>query len=76
MNNTGMKKYRVFHRAQKLFSDQVATSAQAACSQAGWYIGDCWVRENTLVVIDLTSDSGHRGGGWKNVTSHEIPRTK
>ena len=35
---------------------------------AGWLIGNCWVRERTPVRSDPSSDSGHAGGGWRNIT--------
>lgn len=67
-----MKSYRLYHRVLKLFRDIEAESAQEACQQVGWYIADTWVRELTPVVSDPSSESGHRGGGWKNVTPREV----
>lgn len=66
-----MKTYRLYHRIQKVFRDVEAESAQEACDQVGWLIGNTWVRELTPVVSDSSSESGHRGGGWKNVTPRE-----
>lgn len=63
-----MKTYRLYHRIQERFEQVEAESAQEACQAVGWYIGDTWVREFTQVVKDPTAESGHRGGGWKNVT--------
>lgn len=64
-----MKTYRIYHRALKQFRQVTAASAQNACRQAGWLIGDCWVREFTPVVSNPNTASGHSGGGWRNVTS-------
>lgn len=66
-----MKQYRLCHRSLKEFRDVEAESAQEACQTVGWLIGDVWVRELTPVVPDPTSESGHRGGGWKNITKRE-----
>ena len=63
-----MKTYRLYHRKQKEFRDIEAVSATEACLSYGWMIADVWVRELTPIVKDLTSESGHRGGGWKTVT--------
>jgi len=63
-----MKTYRLYHRVLREFRDVKAESAVEACNQVGWLIGDTWVRELTSVVADPSSESGHRGGGWKNVT--------
>lgn len=63
-----MKTYRLYHRLQKRFEEVDAPSAQEACEEVGWVIADVWVRELTPVVSDPTSESGHRGGGWRNVT--------
>lgn len=63
-----MKTYRIMHRGTGKFWDGEAGSAQEACEKAGWMIGDCWVRERTPRVADPTTESGSRGGGWKNVT--------
>lgn len=60
-----MKPYRIMNRISKEWWEGEAESAQEACDQAGWFIGDCWVRNKTPVVSDPTSESGHRGGGWK-----------
>jgi len=69
MTITGtIRHYRLFHRQLKQFQDMTAASAQEACQQAGWLIGDVWVRELTPIVRDPTSESGHRGGGWRNIT--------
>ncbi len=62
-----MKTYRIQNRITQQWWEGQAASAQEACDQAGWQIGDCWVRERTPVVPDPTADSGHRGGGWKTV---------
>ena len=67
-----MKQYRLYHRTLKEFRHEETESAQEACQKVGWLIGDVWVRELTPIVRDPTSESGHRGGGWKNVTPREI----
>lgn len=67
-----MKKYRLYHRTLRQFKDTEADSAQEACQQFGWLIGDVWVRELTPMISDPKSESGHRGGGWKNVTPREV----
>uniref|UniRef100_A0A6M3XYH8 Uncharacterized protein n=1 Tax=viral metagenome TaxID=1070528 RepID=A0A6M3XYH8_9ZZZZ len=72
MAEGAVKTYRLYHRIQKVSNDVEAESAQEACQKVGWYIADVWVRERTPVVADLTSESGHRGGGWKNVTPGEV----
>ncbi len=54
-----MKRYRLFHRVLEEFKDVEANSADEACQQAGWLIGDCWVREQTW---------GPHASGWRNVT--------
>jgi hypothetical protein len=59
------------HRITKQLWEGPADSAQQACSQAGWLIGDCWVRERTPMVPDPTTDSGHAGDGWRNITKKE-----
>lgn len=66
-----LKTYRLYHRIMKRFADLKAPSAQEACQKAGWYIADTWVRELTPVVRDPTTESGYRGGGWKNITPRE-----
>lgn len=65
------KLYRLYNRVQHIFKDVLADSAQEACQHYGWHIGNVWVREFTPVTHDPTSESGHRGGGWKNVTQKE-----
>ncbi len=67
-----MKTYRLYHRIRKVFRQLEAESAREACQRVGWDIADTWVRELTPVVSDPSSESGHRGGGWKNVTPKEI----
>ena len=67
-----MKTYRLFNRISGVFKEIQANSAQEACQAVGWYIADTWVREETPVVSDPTSDSGHRGGGWRNITKREV----
>ena len=67
-----MSEYRLYHRIEKRFKDVKAESAQEACDKVGWLIGDVWVREYTPVVSDPSSDSGHRGGGLRNITPREI----
>lgn len=67
-----MKVYRLYHRILKEFRDVTAKSAQEACEKVGWLIGDTWVRVKTPIVSDPSSESGHRGGGWKNVTPREL----
>lgn len=67
-----MKKYRLYHRIKKEFRDVEAKSAQEACQAVDWYIADTCVRELTPVIHDPTSESGHRGGGWKNVTPRKV----
>lgn len=69
-----MKTYRLFHRGLKVFKEIEAESAQDACAEAGWFIADTWVRELTPRVSDPTTESGARGGGWKNVTPREVGR--
>ena len=64
-----MKNYRLYHRILKAFRDVQADSAQEACNQVGWLIGDTWVRELTPRVKDPSRESGARGGGWRNITS-------
>ena len=66
-----IKHYRLFHRVLKEWADVEANSAQEACENVGWLIGDVWVREWTPVVADSASESGHRGGGWRNITPRE-----
>lgn len=66
--------YRIFHRADRKFWDGVAESPQAACEKAGWAMDDCWVRVRTPVVDDPSTESGHRGGGWANVTTEKAPK--
>lgn len=63
-----MPEYRILNRITREWWEGKADSAQEACFKAGWLIGDSWVRVRTPVVTDPTSDSGHRGGGLKNVT--------
>lgn len=63
-----MKRYRLFHRITKTFQNIQAYSAQEACQKVGWLIGETWVRELTPTVHDPTSESGHSGGGWRNIT--------
>lgn len=70
-----MKEYRLFHRELKKFWDGEANSAQEACQKAGWLIGDTWVRERTQVVSNSASDSGHTGGGLRDIT-HRIKQQK
>jgi hypothetical protein len=65
-----VKEYRLMLRSTKEFKDITAPSAQAACEQAGWLIGDCWVREFTK--SDATK--GLKGGGWANVTPREVKK--
>jgi len=67
-----MKQYRLYHRSKKEFADVIASSAAEACERRGWLIGDCWVRELTPVKKDTRSESGHSGGGWKNITPREV----
>lgn len=57
-----MKQYRLFHRVKKEFRDVEAESAQEACEQVGWLIGDVWVRVKT---------QGQYSHGWSNVTTRE-----
>jgi hypothetical protein len=66
-----VKKYRLFHREDKIFADLAAKSPEEACDKAGWPMKEVWVREWIPVVPDPTSESGHRGGGWKDITSRE-----
>jgi len=54
-----MKRYRLFHRVLKEFRDIEAESAQEACQQVGWLIGDVWVRE---------ASRGPHASGWRNIT--------
>lgn len=68
-----MKEYRLFHRVLKEFRNVKAHSAQEACEQVGWLIGDTWVREYTPLVSNPASESGHSGGGWKDIT-HRIKK--
>lgn len=63
-----MNLYRGMNRLTGQWWEGEAESATQACNKAGWIIGDCWVRERTPVVADPAADSGHRGGGWKNVS--------
>ncbi len=58
-----MKRYRLFHRVQKTFQDIQAASAQEACQQIGWLIGDTWVREET---------QGKYANGWRNITRRKV----
>jgi len=62
-----MPRYRLMNRVTKQWWEGDADSAQQACQEAGWLIGNCWVRERTPVRDDPTSESGHRGGGWKTL---------
>jgi hypothetical protein len=57
-----MKLYRLFHRVKREFRDTEAQSAQEACENVGWFIGDVWVREKTM---------GKYSHGWSNVTKRE-----
>lgn len=50
-----MKQYRIMNRISKEWYECGAESAQEACKQAGWLIGDCWVR----------AYSPKGSGGWK-----------
>jgi len=61
------KRYRIRNRITGEWWEGEADSAQEACRLAGWLIGDCWVRQKTPVVLDPSSESGSRGGGWKKV---------
>ena len=72
LQEVNLKTYRLYHRIQKVFREAEAELAQEACDQVGWLIGDVWVRELTPVVSDPNSDSGHRGGGWKNITPRKV----
>lgn len=67
-----MKTYRLYHRIQQEFREVDADSAQGACEQVGWLIGDVWVREHTETRRDPSSDSGFRYPGWKNITKKEV----
>lgn len=67
-----MKDYRLYHRILKEFRNIEAESAQEACEQVGWVIGDVWVREHTETRRDPHSDSGLRYPGWKNITKSEV----
>ena len=67
-----MPTYRIMHRINKQWWEGDAESAQEACQKAGWLIGNCWVRERTPVRPDPSSDSGHVGGGWRNITKKEV----
>ena len=40
-----MKTYRITNRITKEIVMVVANSAQEACQQLGWLIGDCYVEE-------------------------------
>jgi len=71
-----MHTYRIMNRLTKQWWEGDAESPQEACraagwQKAGWLIGDCWVRERTPVRSDPSSDSGHAGGGWRNITKKE-----
>ena len=59
-----MKRYRLMNRKTGEFRDIEANSAQEACQQAGWLIGDAWVREQTR---------GKYANGWKNITRRVAP---
>ena len=52
------ERYRIQNRITQEWFDTEAESAQEACAQAGWLIGDCWVREQTHNPYV----------GWRNVT--------
>jgi len=71
-----IRSYRLYHRTHKIFRDVKALSAQEACDKVAWLIGNTWVRVLTPVVHDPISESGHRGGGWKNITPMEPERVK
>jgi ParB family chromosome partitioning protein len=66
------KEYRLMLRSTRKFKDITAPSAQAACEEAGWLMGDCWVREFTK--SDATK--GLRGGGWANVTPRDLKQER
>lgn len=42
-----MPLYRIMNRVTREWWEGSAASAQEACKEAGWMIGDCWVRERT-----------------------------
>jgi len=44
-NNQELKIYEVNHRTTGEKSYQAATTAEAACKQAGWLVGDCFIVE-------------------------------
>ena len=66
-----MKVYKIWNRITKEFWEGEAESAQETCQNAGWLIGDCWIREKTPRVPDPRTDSGFRGGGWKEVKAND-----
>lgn len=68
-----MATYRLYHREKQEWLDVEAVSAQVACDEVDWALDDVWARERTPTVADPTSESGHRGGGWANVTCRELP---
>jgi len=43
-----MARYRVMNRITMEWWEGEALSAVRACRKAGWIIGDCWVRVQTL----------------------------
>ena len=45
VNRHTMKTYRIQNRITKEWWEGQAASAQEGCEQAGWKIGNCWVRE-------------------------------
>ena len=59
-----MKGYRLRHRITHESKDIEAGSAQEACQQVGWLIGETWVRERTW---------GAHAHGWRNVTKRDNP---
>ena len=62
-----MKRYRIQNRITRDWWEGDAKTAAEACKFAGWNFRHCWVRERTPVIPDPTSDSGYKGGGWKNI---------
>ncbi len=71
MSTKELKVYRLYHRSLNRFADQPAEAAEEACRLQGWELADVWAREWTPCVKDPTTESGHSGGGWRNIT----PRT-
>jgi len=63
-----MNRYRIMNLITKEWWDGSANSAHEACQQAGWLVGDCWVRQFIPPGPAPLRPSGRYCGGWKKPT--------